>query len=400
MSALGGVKVVDLTRVLGGPFCTQYLADHGAEVIKIEPPQGDETRAWGPPFDADGAASYFLGVNRNKRGMALDLRQEAARAVLLRLLESADVLIENFKTGTLEKWGLGYRAVLAERFPRLIHCRISGFGEDGPFGGLPGYDAIVQAQSGLMSVNGTAETGPVRLGIPLVDIGTGLASAFAISTALYERERSGQGQFIDMTLYDCAISMLFPYGANYFLSGKRPGPRGNRHPNLSPYDQFATKTCPIFIGCGNDRQFAVLCAVLDVPELAQDPRFATNAQRLAHEDALGERLSALLAEREGEAIADQLVRAGCPAGPVLGAPEVLAHPHTQHRAMVLESETPQGARYQGLANPVKFSRSETALRKTPPRFGEDTRAVLAELGYDAAQIEALLASGAALAGEG
>ncbi|MEL6679890.1 MAG: CoA transferase, partial [Pseudomonadota bacterium] len=227
MGALDGTKVVDLTRVLGGPYCTQWLGDHGADVIKIEPPQGDETRHWGPPFDEGiGAASYFIGVNRNKRGLALDLKQPQAREVLARLMAEADVLVENFKPGTWTKLGFDTEDFSATH-PRLIHCRITGFGADGPYGGLPGYDAVIQAQAGLMSVNGEPGGEGLRLGIPLVDIGTGLSALAGIAMALYERERSGQGQFIDMTLFDCAVALMHPHAANHFLSGKRPGPTGN-----------------------------------------------------------------------------------------------------------------------------------------------------------------------------
>ena len=394
MGVLDGVKVIDLTRVLGGPFCTQMLGDHGAEVIKIEPPQGDETRGWGPPFADDhlgGAASYFLGVNRNKRGMALDLSKPEAREVLLRLLEDADVLIENFKPGGMEKWGLGYREVLGPRFPRLIHCRVSGFGAEGPWGGLPGYDAIVQAMSGLMEVNGPAGHGGMRLGIPLVDLGTGLSSAFAIAAALYERERSGHGQYIDMTLNDCAVAMLYPHGANWQLGGKRPIAQGDRHPNLAPYDQFPTKTKNIFIGCGNDGQFRKLCEVIGKPELATDPRFARNSARLENADALREAMAPPLAAREAEEVCVALMQAGVPAGPVMGAPEVLTHPHNLGRQMVVEHDG-----YRGVGNPVKYSRTPVTVRRRPPRFGEETRAVLAEAGYDPDEIEALIASGAAL----
>ncbi|MGE5200728.1 MAG: CaiB/BaiF CoA transferase family protein, partial [Acidobacteriota bacterium] len=208
--ALAGIRVIDLTRVLGGPYCTQMLGDHGAEVIKVEPPQGDETRGWGPPFQGD-AASYFIGVNRNKRGVALDLSRPEGRTVLFRLLESADVLIENFKTGTLERWGMGYEAVLKQRFPRLIHCRVSGFGADGPFGGYPGYDAVVQGMAGLMSLNGEPEGAPVRVGVPVVDLATGMNASIAILLALQERQRSGRGQFVEVTLFDSAVALLHPY---------------------------------------------------------------------------------------------------------------------------------------------------------------------------------------------
>ena len=249
--ALAGLKVIDLTRVLGGPYCTMILSDHGAEVIKVEPPQGDEVRDWGPPF-LDGDASYFIGINRNKRSIALDIGKPEGKAVLLRLLEGADVLIENFKPGSMEKWGLGYEKDLSPRFPGLIHCRISGFGGDGPLGGLPGYDAILQAMTGLMSVNGDPTTGPMRMGTAIVDMGTGLYSAVGILMALHERKQSGLGQYLDMTLYDCGMALLHPQAPNYFLNGKRPMPTGNPHPNLVPYDKYPTRTCEIFIASGNN----------------------------------------------------------------------------------------------------------------------------------------------------
>ena len=250
--ALAGLRVIDLTRVLGGPYCTMVLSDHGADVVKVEPPQGDEVRDWGPPFDAAGDASYFIGVNRNKRSLALDLRQEAGRAVLWRLLVGADVLVENYKPGAMEAWGMGY-ADLAAHFPGLVHCRISGFGADGPLGGRPGYDAVLQAMTGLMSINGDGV--PTRMGTPVVDIATGLYSALAITMALHERARSGQGQFLDMTLHDCGMSLLHPQAANWFLGGVRPRALGNPHPNISPYDAYPTATCPVFLAIGNDGQF-------------------------------------------------------------------------------------------------------------------------------------------------
>jgi formyl-CoA transferase len=395
MGALDGVKVIDLTRILGGPFGTQWLADHGADVIKVEPPQGDDTRAWGPPFDREaGAASYFLGVNRNKRGVALDFGKPEGREVLLRLLETADVLIENFKPGGMEKWGLGYEAVLKQRFPRLIHCRVSGFGSDGPYGGMPGYDAIVQAQAGMMSINGVEDGEPTRIGIPLVDIGTGMAAAIGIAMALYERSNSGLGQYIDMTLYDTAVSMLFPHAANYFLGGRHPRITGNTHSNLSPYDSFPTKTCRVFIAGGNDTQFRKICEVIGQPELAQDPRFVDNAARLENKHALREAFGPAMAEWDGEELAAALMKAGAPAGPVLETHEVVAHPHTLHREMTVDIDG-----FKTLGNPIKMSRTPPqAARRRPPRFGQDTRAVLAEAGYSAEEIEALVAGGAALDG--
>ncbi|MBI3452459.1 MAG: CoA transferase [Rhodospirillales bacterium] len=386
--ALAGVRVIDLTRVLGGPYCTQMLGDHGADVIKIEPPQGDEVRDWGPPF-RDDTASYFVGINRNKRTLALDLGAAEGRDVLLRLLEGADVLIHNYKPGTLEKWGIGYDGFLAARFPRLVYCHITGFGADGPLGGLPGYDAAVQAVSGLMSVNGTKESGPIRMGTPIVDLGTGLNAAIGILLALHERNRSGKGQAVDVSLYDSAIALLHPQAANYLMSGKPPQRTGNAHPNISPYDCYATGTKPVFLAVGNDRQFRRLCVELGAPQMPDDARFRTNADRVTNRDALGDALERLLANHDGAKLADRLLKIGVPCGAVLDIPDVLAAPHTTHRAMVVE-EGP----YRGTGTPIKMGRSKGGLRFGPRRFNQDGRDILREAGYGPEEIAALERSGA------
>ncbi len=390
MPALAGLKVIDLTRVLGGPYCTMILSDHGAEIIKVEPPQGDETRDWGPPFDAEGDASYYLGVNRNKRGLALDLGQPAGRAVLLRLLDGADVLVENFKPGGMERWGLGYDA-LEPRFPSLVHCCISGFGADGPLGGLPGYDAIVQAMVGLMSINGDPAAGPTRIGAPVVDMATGLYSAVAILMALHERGRSGRGQFLDMTLHDCGLALLHPAAANTLLSGRRPAATGNAHSNIAPYEPYRTKTCQVFLAIGNDGQFRKLVAAMGLPGLADDPRFAGNAARVANRPALVAALAPAFAAEDGHALSGRLARLGLPVGPVLAVDEALAAPHTAARAMVTEH-----AGFRALGTPIKLSRTPGGTRAAPPRFGQDGAAVLAEHGYSAAEIAALEAEGVVL----
>ena len=385
--ALAGIKVVDLTRVLGGPYCTMILSDHGAEVIKVEPPQGDEVRDWGPPFH-DGDASYFIGVNRNKRAMAVDLRKPEGQAIILRMLEDADILIENFKPGDMERWGLGYHEVLEKRFPALIHCRISGFGADGPLGGLPGYDAILQAMVGLMSVNGDATTGPLRLGTAIVDMGTGLYSAVGILMALHERKTSGRGQYLDMTLYDCGLALLHPQAANYFLNDKRPAGTGNPHPNLVPYDKYPTQTCDIFIASGNNGQFRKLCDILGQPEMAADPRYADNGQRNINRASLTEALRLLFARHDGQEIADKLIRNGVPAGPVLPVDRSTAAPHTAHREMVTELDW-----YKGIGTPIKFSRTPGGTRRPPPKFAQDGDGILRELGYSEKEIEALRGAG-------
>ncbi|HEY3813457.1 MAG TPA: CoA transferase [Caulobacteraceae bacterium] len=367
--ALDGLKVIDLSRVLGGPYCTQILGDHGADVIKVEPPQGDETRTWGPPYSGDTAA-YFRAVNRNKRGVVLDLKQPAAREALLKLLEDADALVENFKPGTLEGWGLGYD-VLSARFPRLIHCCVSGFGADGPMGAMPGYDAAIQAVTGLMSVNGPREGGATRLGVPMVDMSSGLNAVIGILLALHERERSGKGQFVDIALFDCGLSILHPYSANYLASGKVPQRTGNGHPNISPYETFATCKGDLFLAVGNDGQFRKLCEVLGAPHLAKDARYLTNPERSVNRDALKADLEALFATHEAAILGETLIRAGVPCGPVLNVEEALAHPQTAHREMVLKDGD-----YTGVGAPVKLSRTPASLRRLPPRFGEHDAEIL------------------------
>lgn len=358
--ALAGIRVIDLSRVLGGPYCGQILGDHGADVLKVEPPQGDDTRAWGPPFQ-NGVASYYLGLNRNKLGMQLDLASAAGQAVLLGLLEGADVLIENFKTGTLEKWGLGHEA-LAQRFPRLIHCRVSGFGADGPLGGLAGYDAAIQALSGIMSVNGEPGGQPLRVGLPVVDMVTGLNAALGVLLALQERARSGQGQFVEASLFDSGLSLLHPHAANWFLDGKNPGLTGNAHPNIYPYDAFPTHTVPVFLAVGNDRQFRLLCQHLQVEDLASDPRFQQAGARSVNRAVLRELIEQALGRHDGAALAEALMQLGVPCAPILSVDAALQHPHTQHREMVVRI----GEDYTGIASPIKLSRTPATYRHAPP----------------------------------
>lgn len=381
--SLSGIRVIDASRVLGGPYAGQVLADHGADVVKIEPPAGDETRGWGPPF-LDGTASYYLGLNRNKRGMAIDMSQPAGQELLLALLETADVFIENFKTGTLDRWGLD-RARIERRFPRLVHCRVSGFGADGPLGGLPGYDAAIQAAAGIMSVNGERGGQPLRVGLPVVDMVTGLNAVIGIMMALNERAASGVGQFVETSLYDCAVSLLHPHLPNYYLGGEVPGPSGNAHPNICPYDTFATGTEPIFIAVGNDRQFATLCETVGRPDLPADPRFAANGDRNANRDALKAELEQALAAFECAGLAERLIRAGVPCGAVRTIDQVVADPHTRHRGMVVDI----GA-YRGTGSPIRMSRTPASYRLAPPRFAEHTAEVLDELGIDRARFGAVL----------
>lgn len=381
--SLAHIKVIDASRVLGGPYAGQVLADHGADVVKIEPPSGDETRGWGPPF-LDGTASYFLGLNRNKRGMALDMSEPAGQELLCRLLEDADVFIENFKTGTLDRWGLG-REEIERRFPRLVHCRVSGFGADGPYGGLPGYDAAIQASAGIMSVNGERGGDPLRVGLPVVDMVTGLNSVIGILMALNERALSGKGQFVETTLYDCGVSLLHPHLPNYYLNGQVPGRTGNAHPNICPYDTFATKTEPIFLAVGNDRQFATLCRLVGREGLARDERYSTPRARNVNRDALKVELEKALASHACADIAETLIKAGVPCGAVRTVDQVIADPHTQHRGMVVDI-----GRYRGTGSPIKLSRTPASYRRAPPAFAEHTDDILASKGIDAGDYREVL----------
>jgi crotonobetainyl-CoA:carnitine CoA-transferase CaiB-like acyl-CoA transferase len=387
MGALDGLRVVDLSRVLAGPLCTQMLADHGADVVKVEPPAGDETRTFGPPFDASGDAAYFSAVNRGKRSIALDLSKPEGRAIVERLLVDADVLVENFLPGTMERWGLGY-AALAERHPRLVYCSISGFGDDGPLGGLPGYDAVLQAICGVMSVNGSPQSGAMRLGIPIVDHVTGYVAVTGILMALHERARTGRGQRVEATLFDTGLSLLVPHAANWLQSGRPPTRLGSAHPNIAPYDKFDAGDAEIFLGVGNDGQFRRLCDVLGEPALAHDPRFATNASRVEHRDALRAALEAALATKDAAPLSEALMRAGVPAGVVNSVPEALGLPHAAHRRMRVDD----GA-YRGVGSPVKLSQTTTPPVRRPPRFAEHTEAILGDLGRTQHEITALRDAG-------
>ncbi|MEG1770875.1 MAG: CoA transferase [Comamonas sp.] len=361
--ALHGIRVLDLSRVLGGPLCGQILGDHGADVLKVEPPGGDDTRAWGPPFQ-DGVASYYHGLNRNKRIQFLDLGSAQGQDKVLALMAQADVLIENFKIGTMEKWGIGF-AQLQARFPRLVWCRVSGFGADGPLGAWPGYDAAIQAMTGLMSVNGERDGGPLRVGLPVVDMVTGMNAVIGVMMALHERQRSGQGQLVDAALYDSGISLLHPHAANWFMDGKTPQRSGNAHPNIAPYDVLQTATIPVFFAVGNDRQFKLLCEHIGCAPLVQDARFATAGQRSVHREALKPLLEQALAAFDGSALATELMEIGVPAAPVQAVDAALEHPHTLHRGLRVQMPG-----YQGVGSPIKLSRTPATYRHAPLTAGD------------------------------
>lgn len=385
--ALTNIRVVDLSRVLAGPLCGQMLADHGADVIKIEPPTGDDTREWGPPFVRENHSAYFDGLNRSKRNISIDLRSEAGQELLGRMLEDADVVIENFKAGTLEKWGFS-DATLAERFPRLIHCRITGYGVDGPLGGAPGYDAVLQGLSGLMSINGEPDGAEMRIGIPLVDIVTSLNAMNGILMALHVRTATGRGQLVDLALLDNAVSILHPHAAKWFATGEPPERTGVAHPTICPYETFTCSDGPFFIGAGNDRQFRSLAVALDAQGLVEDPRFRTNADRLAHAAELRAILGGLVGGISRDDLADRLRSAGVPSGAVNHVGEALAMPQVLHREMVVEREG-----YRSIGIPVKLSDTPGSVRFGPRPRGVDTVSVLAEFGVEAAEVERLRDNG-------
>ncbi|SVC30708.1 uncharacterized protein METZ01_LOCUS283562, partial [marine metagenome] len=303
--ALANLRVLDLTRILAGPFCSQILSDHGADIIKVEALEGDETRRWGPPFDEEGMSAYFRGVNRNKRSLAINLAGSAGQAVLLKLLGKADVVIENFKAGQMEKWDLGYESTLRALFPRLVYAQITGYGSNGPMAGLPGFDAIAQVMSGLASINGVPNEPPVRVGTPISDLSAGLYITSAIMMALYERGATGLGQKVEVPLLDCSVSLLHPHAANYFVTGEAPVRMGNAHPNISPYQMFRTANCWIFIAGGNNKQFEQLASFLGMPELSRDDRFVDNASRKTHETELNVILAPLFKEQDGFLLAQE-----------------------------------------------------------------------------------------------
>ena len=386
--ALAGLRVIDLSRVLAGPLCTQMLSDHGADVVKIEPPSGDETRGLGPPFSSEGDAAYFTAVNRGKRGMSIDLAHPAGRDTLLRLLEGADVLVENFIPGTMHKWGLDYETALQPRFPGLVYCAITGFGADGPLGGLPGYDAVLQAMCGLMSVNGDEDSGPTRIGVPIVDHLTGYTALSGILLALAERHRSGLGQRVEATLFDTALSLLVPHAANWMYSGKAPELLGSAHPNIAPYDRFQCRDGQVFLGILNDRQFAKFCRAMELDGLAGDVRFSTNVTRLQNRAELRRQIEAALCNCQRDAVCARLMRAGVPVGPVNTVPEAFAQPHAAHRNMQVEIGP-----YRGIGLPIVLSRTPGRPKARPPRPGQHALEVLLEAGVTAPQIEHLAAQG-------
>ncbi len=375
---LDGIRVLDLSRVLAGPFCTMILGDLGAEVIKVERPgEGDDTRHWGPPF-ASGESAYYLSANRNKKSVTVDLKTGKGAELVRRLAERSDVLIENFRVGGMAKIGLSYERV-REINPGIVYCSISGFGQTGPRKDLPGYDFILQAMGGLMSFTGERDGEPMKVGVAIVDLMAGLYAAIAILAAIREKENSGRGQFLDLSLLDAAVAMLANVGSGYLVSGENPERHGNAHPNIVPYQVFRARDDYIAVGVGNDKQWRSLCGIAQRPDLAADPRFATNPERVRNRDVLIPILADLFASRDGEFWIREMWREGIPAGPINAVDKVFGDPQTRARGMEVAMDHPSIGTVRLIGSPIRFSRTPVRYRLHPPLLGEHTSPVLKDL---------------------
>jgi crotonobetainyl-CoA:carnitine CoA-transferase CaiB-like acyl-CoA transferase len=397
---LEGIRVLDLTRVLAGPWATQLLADLGAEVIKVERPGlGDDTRRWGPPWlkDREGRetkeAAYYLAANRGKKSLTLDIARPEGQAIARDLAALCDVVVENFKVGDLKRYGLDY-AALSRANPRLVYCSITGFGQDGPYAERPGYDFIIQGMGGLMSITGERDDlpggGPQKVGIAVSDLFTGLYASNAIVAALFHRERTGQGQSIDMALLDCQVAMLANMNTSYLASGVPPARLGNAHQSIVPYQVFRASDAFLIVAVGNDTQFARFCEALGMEELVGDPRYATNPKRVENRDALIARIAGRMLGRTAREWLALLEEKDVPCGPIRDLEEVFEDPQVKHRGLQIRAPHAEAGEVRMVANPIKFSATPVACEVAPPRLGEHTDEILARLlGLDAARIGGL-----------
>ena len=395
---LAGLKVLELARVLAGPWAGQVFADLGAEVIKVESPSGDDTRRWGPPVidngDGTSDAAYFHACNRGKRSIVVDFRKEEGREIVRQLARRSDVLVENFKVGALTKFGLDYPSLKAVN-PALVYCSITGFGQDGPYAARPGYDFIIQAMGGLMDVTGAPDGEPQKVGVAYVDIFTGLYAVIAIQAALAQRAHTGEGQHIDMALLDTQVGVLANQAMNYLASGVVPRRLGNAHPNIVPYQVFATADGHIVVAVGNDGQFRQLVTALGAPALADNPLSATNEARVANRAVLVPELARLIAPFARADLLARLEKANVPAGPINTIGEVFADPQVVHRAMRIDLPHGSGADLPSVRTPIVMSETPAVGRRAAPRLGEHTAEILAELGRDAAAVDRLSSDGVA-----
>jgi len=396
MQPLEGLRVVDMTRALAGPYCTMMLGDLGADVIKVERPgRGDDSRGWGPPFVGEpygpypGESAYFIAANRNKRSITVNLKSREGQEIVRRLAGVSDALIENFRTGVLDKMGLGYDDLHAVN-PRLVYCSISGYGRTGPCAQRPGYDFIIQAEGGMMGIIGPEEGPPYRVGVPIVDITSGMFAAAGVLAALRARDKTGEGQLVDVSLLDTQVALLANVASNYLVGGAEPRRLGNAHPNIAPYEAFRARDRWFALAAANQRQWAVLCDVIGRPELKDDARFATNGDRVANRPALVEVLGEAFAARDADEWLAALREAGLPCGPINAVPDVFEHPQAKARDLALEAEHPTAGSVRLTGFPYKLSRTPADVHHPPPLLGQHTQEVMTELlGYSAEEVTGL-----------
>jgi len=393
MRPLDDLLVVDLTRALAGPYCTLMLADMGARVIKIESPGiGDDTRAWGPPF-VGGESSYFLGINRNKESLTLNLKHRQGQTVIRRLIERADVLVENFRPGTMDRFGLGYEAVRPLN-PRLVYAAISGFGQDGPYRERVAYDLILQGMGGLMGTTGEEGGSPVKVGVAVTDIAAGMFAAYGVLVALRARDRTGRGQLVDASMLDSQVAWMTYQAGYYFATRENPRRLGSAHPSLVPYQAFRTRDGYVNVAVGSESIWARFVQVIGAPELAEDPRFRTNPERVRHRDVLLPLLEPIFERKSTAEWSAAFEAAGVPAGPIYLLSDLFSDPQVRHRNLVVEMDHPKAGRIMQTGIPIKLSETPGGLVSPPPLLGEHTDGILTELGYTAQEISAMHGDGA------
>jgi formyl-CoA transferase/CoA:oxalate CoA-transferase len=387
---LKGIKVLDLTRALAGPYCTMLLADYGAEVIKVElPGTGDDTRGWGPPF-VEGESAYFMSINRNKKSLTLDMKNPKSKDILERMIKQSDVLVENFRPGAADRLGLGYEQVKKIN-PKIIYCSISGFGQDGPYRELPGFDQTLQGMGGMMSITGEPDGPPMKVGVAIADISGGMFAAFGIMLALFHREKTGKGQWVDTSLLDSQIAWLTYRAGEFFASGKLPEKVGSGHPMIVPYQAFKAKDEYINIAAGNDQLWKRFCKVINMENIMDDPKFVTNAKRVENRKELIAILSKIIETKTGAEWLKLLEDAGIPAGPIYTLDKLFSDPQVLHRKMMVELTHPKAGKIKVTGVPVKLSEAPGEITAPPPLLGQHNKEVLKDLGYSAEEIEKLIA---------
>ena len=400
MQPLEGLRVLDLTRALAGPYCTMMLGDLGADVIKVERPgRGDESRGWGPPFVGEaygpypGESAYFIAANRNKRSITVNLKHPQGQEIVRRLAAASDAFVENFRTGVLDRMGLGYEDLRTIN-PRLVYCSISGYGRTGPYADRPGYDFVIQAEGGFMGITGPEEGPPYRVGVPIIDICAGMFSSTAILAALRARDTTGQGQYIDLSLLDTQVALLANVASNYLVGDKPPTRHGNAHPNITPYEAFRARDRWFALAAANEGLWSILCDTIDQPELKDDPRFVDNSTRVSNRAALREILDTAFLARDADDWLAEFRQAGLPCGPINAIPEVFAHPQAEARELAIEAEHPTAGAVRFPGFPYKLSSTPAQVRLPPPMLGQHTAQVLeGDLGYSAEEVDRFQESG-------